>query len=88
MKFPHVVHFEAINSPNEHIRHLNQYMEVAPYLLGSESHTDLSCPLLRHPGKETLQRDMVTKALVNLFIIQILILVTYLYVRKPIKFPR
>ncbi|EZF79840.1 hypothetical protein H110_08353 [Trichophyton rubrum MR1448] len=49
MKFPHVVHFEAINSPNEHIRHLNQYMEVAPYLLGSESHTDLSCPLLRHP---------------------------------------
>ncbi|DAA75079.1 TPA_exp: Uncharacterized protein A8136_2177 [Trichophyton benhamiae CBS 112371] len=49
VKFPHVVHFEAINSPNEHIRHLNQYMGVAPYLLGSESHTDLSCPLLRHP---------------------------------------
>ncbi|EGE01928.1 phosphotransferase enzyme family protein [Trichophyton equinum CBS 127.97] len=49
MKFPHVVHFEAINSPNEHIKHLNQYMEVAPYLLGSDSHTELSCPLLRHP---------------------------------------
>ncbi|GBF59736.1 altered inheritance of mitochondria protein 9 [Trichophyton mentagrophytes] len=49
MKFPHVVHFEAVNSPNEHIKHLNQYMEVASYLLDSDSHTELSCPLLRHP---------------------------------------
>ncbi|EFQ97585.1 hypothetical protein MGYG_00625 [Nannizzia gypsea CBS 118893] len=54
IEFPHVVYFEDVNSPDEYTRLLNQYMDVASYLLSSDSHNDLSYPLLRHPGKNKI----------------------------------
>ncbi|KAK2766740.1 hypothetical protein FQN54_006054 [Arachnomyces sp. PD_36] len=37
-RFPHVINFEGIKSPHHHIQLLNQYLAVAPYLLGSDPH--------------------------------------------------
>ncbi|KAK2809204.1 hypothetical protein FQN50_004040 [Emmonsiellopsis sp. PD_5] len=50
VRFPHVVNFEGIKSPHDHIRLLNQYMAVAPYLLGGDPSSELNRPTLRHPG--------------------------------------
>ncbi|QSS55922.1 phosphotransferase enzyme family protein [Histoplasma capsulatum var. duboisii H88] len=49
VRFPHVVNFEGIKSPHDHIQLLNQYMALAPYLLGGDPHSELNRPTLRHP---------------------------------------
>ncbi|KAM5475459.1 hypothetical protein MauCBS54593_001148 [Microsporum audouinii] len=49
VRFPHVVNFEGINSPDDHIQLLKQYMAMAPYLLGGDPHRELNRPTLRHP---------------------------------------
>ncbi|EEP80854.1 predicted protein [Uncinocarpus reesii 1704] len=50
VRFPHVVNFEGINSPHDHIQLLDQFMAVTPYLLGGDPHSELNRPTLRHPG--------------------------------------
>ncbi|KKZ68406.1 hypothetical protein EMCG_00175 [[Emmonsia] crescens] len=49
VRFPHIVNFEGIKSPDDQLRLLNQYMDVAPYLLGDDSHSEMNRPTLRHP---------------------------------------
>ncbi|KAL2365647.1 hypothetical protein RJZ56_001407 [Blastomyces dermatitidis] len=48
VRFP-PVNFDGINSLNDHLRLLSQYKALAPYLLGDDSHNELSRPTLRHP---------------------------------------
>ncbi|EER39370.1 conserved hypothetical protein [Histoplasma capsulatum H143] len=49
VRFPHVVNFEGINLLDNHVRLLNQYMAVAPCLLGGDSHSELNGSTLRYP---------------------------------------